>query len=137
MALFALRAFLQSISSLMGFWPPLLYRLYYATPPIQPALLALAVLTLYQGGFRRFGKVYGLYITALSIPLVILCSTSPIDLDLIMDTPYVGGLAMDRSVRIFSPPLTIPSGLILLGYPTYKFFKGDRSVDKLLMPLAA
>lgn len=138
MSLFALGAFLEFYSAYIGYWPDTVYRLYYATSPIQPALLALTALAIYgYGGWRNnIIKIYSAYIVLISIILIFLSFTADINQNL-LNNPYVGGAAMPNIVRMFSPPLTIPSGLIILIFPLYTYLKIQRSLDRLTIPAAS
>ena len=140
MYLFFLGAFLEFISSFLAYWPEILYRLYYGTSPVQPGLLASALLGIYTleefTKHRKIYKWYTGYVAVLGTLVFILSLIAEVDTTLLSD-PYVGGAAMASYVRILSPPLTIPSGIVMIGYPLYTFFRGTRSVDKILFPTAA
>ncbi len=140
MYLFFFGAFLEFISSYLGYWPEILYRLYYGTSPIQPALLASAILGIYTlDEFIRHKKIYKgylLYTGILGSLVLILSLIAEVNTTLLSD-PYVGGAAMASYVRILSPPLTIPSGIILIGYPLYTWIKGTKHIDKIMFPTAA
>ncbi len=140
MYLFSFGAFLEFLSSYLGYWPEMLYRLYYGTSPVQPGVLAAAILGLYSyTEFTRHGKIFKIYmgyVSIIGLIVFVLSLIAEIKLEL-LSNPYVGGAAMASYVRIFSPFLTIPSGLIMIFYPLYTFFKGMRNIDKILLPTAA
>ncbi len=140
MYLFFFGAFLEFISSYLGYWPEILYRLYYGTSPIQPALLASAILGIYTlDEFVNHKKIYRgylLYTGILGSLVLILSLIAEVNTTLLSD-PYIGGAAMASYVRILSPPLTIPSGIILIGYPLYAWIRGAKHIDKILFPTAA
>ena len=140
MYLFFIGAFLEFVSSYLAYWPEILYRIYYGTSPIQPGLLATALLGIYTldefTRHRKLYKAYMGYVAVLGSIVFLLSLIAEINTPL-LSNPYVGGAAMAPYVRILSPPLTIPSGIIMIGYPIYTYFKGNKEVDKLLFPLAA
>ena len=140
MYLFSFGAFLEFVSSYLEFWPEILYRLYYGTSPIQPALLASAVLGLYTYsefvGHRRIYRYYLGYAVLLGTFVFILSLIAEVNTEL-LSNQYVGGAAMASYVRMLSPPLTIPSAILLISYPIYAYYKGSKYPDKLLFPAAS
>lgn len=140
MYLFSFGTFLEFVSSYLEFWPEILYRLYYGTSPIQPALLAAAVLGLYTysefQGHRRIYRYYLGYASLLGTLVFILSLVAKVNTEL-LSNQYIGGAAMASYVRILSPPLTIPSAILLISYPIYVYFKGSKHIDKLIFPVAA
>ncbi len=114
--------FLEFYASLNG-WTTALYRVYYFSSPLSAALLALGVTALL--GYKRLLKVFTVYTLIMAILLLYGVASAGIDVDALDRLgPFVGGMAMPDNVRILSPPITIPSGIIALvlaviGYRRY------------------
>lgn len=102
---------LEFYSGLRG-WTPGLYKVYYYTSPLSPALGALSVLALLR--YRVPLAALGVYTLGVSLVLAYKVALASVDVAALNAGPFVGGTAMEESVRILSPLLTIPGGLAML-----------------------
>ncbi len=103
---------LEFIASAAG-WSVIGYKIYYFTSPLSAALLGLGVIAL--TGKSRLFKLFLAYVVIVTVMLGIgVARASPDPNKLGELGPFVGGQAMPKDVRVLSPPLTIPSGLIVI-----------------------
>ncbi|MEB3780099.1 MAG: hypothetical protein GSR85_07710 [Desulfurococcales archaeon] len=112
---------LEFLASTAG-WTINGYRLYYFSSPLSAALLGLAVIAL--TGRNRLFKVFLVYVIILTVILGVQVVRAEPSLNKLEELgPFVGGEAMPGYVRILSPLLTIPSGIIILILAAEGFLK--------------
>lgn len=114
---------LEFYSGFIG-WNEVLYKIYYFTSPLSPALGALGVLSLL--GWRRALAAFGIYTIIAAAILAYGVAQAAISSTELGKGPYVGGSAMEEFVRRLSPPLTIPGGLVLLAGSVMAFRRLSR-----------
>lgn len=138
MLLYALGALSEFIAAVQRIWSVNLYKFYYGISPIQVGLLGAGILGVYlnRGRLRYSSYVYLIYVVILSVPLIITVSSAPVDVSKLSEV-FVGGMAMPSYVRRWSPPLTIPSGLLTIIIPLYYYFKIKKTRHAFLIPLAS
>lgn len=101
-----------------------MYRLYYVVAPPMVALLGVGTLLLLF--HKRWGQYFLIYTVVLSVPLFALGLSTP-DLNQNALTEMIpAGRAMPSYVRNFSPLMTIPGSIALVGGALYSYFK-DRT----------
>ncbi len=115
-------------------WTPTLYKIYYYTSPLSPALAAIGVISIL--GRKRLLTGFTLYTIIVSIILAYRVATAQINQEALVLGPYVGGEAMAKEARIISPLLTTPGGLILI-IGSIMAYKTDRRTAYLLILLGA
>jgi len=103
--------FLEFYSSIAG-WSTALYKVYYFTSPLTPAIMSLGLIAY----VRRRSILYVLtaYYTILALVLAYSVIVAQVDTSTFELGPAIGGEGMPRSARMLSPLFTIPGGLILL-----------------------
>lgn len=119
-------------------WNELMYRLYYVLAPVMVALMGTG--SLYLLTHLPVGKYFLYYTIALSIPLFVLGFSVPLGDALqkaVIDagTTEIGGAAMPSYVRVFSPLLTIPGGIAIIGGAVYSFWLDKTRKYNLLIAL--
>lgn len=106
---------LEFAASVWG-WSIVGYKVYYLSSPLSAGLLAVAVL--FALGYRRVGWTFLAYTMLVSLVLASKLVRVEVDLAVLEARgEAVGGLALPEGVRILSPLLTIPSGLVALLLP--------------------
>ena len=109
---------LEFAASVWG-WSTVGYKVYYMSSPLSAGLLAVAVL--FALGYRRAGLGFLAYTMLVSLVLASKLVSVEVDLTVLEARgEAVGGMALPDDVRIFSPLLTIPSGLIVLLVPVIR-----------------
>jgi|Deesub1362A_J573_1020465.scaffolds.fasta_scaffold00012_40 hypothetical protein len=121
-------------------WTELSYKIYYILTPTMVALMGTG--SLYLLTHKPYGKYFLYYTTAVSIPLFILGLSSSLGDSLYsvvaqLGTTEIGGKAMPSYVRIFSPFLTVPGGIALIGGALYSFWLDKSRKYNLLIALGA
>ena len=92
---------LEFYSGVRG-WSIGLYKVYYYTSPLSPALGALGVLALLR--LRRALVAFSIYVMILGALLAYSVIEASIDQSKLGLGPYIGGSAIEESVRRLSPP---------------------------------
>ena len=106
----------------LGGWSVGGYKVYYLSSPLSAGLLAGAVS--YALGWRRLSQALALYTLLVTMALAVRLAGAPVDEALLAERGEgVGGMALPREVRVFSPLLTIPSGLASLALPLHHLAK--------------
>ncbi len=121
-------------------WTPLIYKIYYILTPTMVALMGTG--SLYLLTHKPFGKYFLYYTIAVSIPLFILGLTASVgealnNVVLQLGSTEIGGKAMPFFVRIFSPLLTVPGGIALIGGAAYSYWLDRTRKYNLLIALGA
>jgi hypothetical protein len=138
MLLYAVGAGLEFYAALLRWWPPTIYKIYYGVSPIQVGLLGAGILGAYSLSRRmKLGaRIFLAYVVIVSIVLIIRVVGAELYLEELREV-FVGGKAMPREVRMLSPPLTIPGGIITIVAPLAYMSRKGRSTDTILIPLAS
>jgi hypothetical protein len=126
LAMFSLTAFFEAYSEVAD-WNVPIYKVYYVMAAFQVFLLGAGTIFL----FHSRGIVKGRWVpySLLSYGLVILlamslvASFSEVRTDKFVSGVAVAGLAMAPQVRAFSPFLTVPGSIMLIGGAAYSFLK--------------
>ncbi len=119
-------------------WNEPMYRMYYVFTSPMVALMGAGcfyLLTHYP-----LGKYFLYYTIALTIPLFVLGFVAPVGdalQEAVIETggTEIGGVAMPQYVRIFSPLLTIPGGIAIIGGAFYSFWLDRTRKYNLLIAL--
>ncbi len=102
-----------------------LYKVFYVLSAPLVGLMGAGSLQLLA--HKPWGKYFLIYVIAVSIAMIALGLTATVDEDVLTSTDYEGfemvaGEAMPQYVRYFSPLLTIPGGLFLIGGAFFSFW---------------
>ncbi|MFQ6106134.1 MAG: hypothetical protein ACE5QF_00895 [Thermoplasmata archaeon] len=111
----------------------LMYKVFYVLTA--PLVALFGVGSLYLLTHKPWGKYFLIYTVAVSIPLIVLGLTASIDVDKISEGFETAGGAMPSYVRAFSPALTIPGGIFLIGGAAYSFWLDRTRKYNLLIAL--
>jgi len=123
--------FLEFYASTWG-WGTLLYKIYYLSSPLSAAILALGVIEVW--GNRRLVTAFAIYTLIVTGSLAYHLASSTVDAGKLSELgPFVGGMALPMKVRLHSPLLTIPSGLIILVLSGYLYYRRRASPFLLLL----
>lgn len=121
-----LATFFQFLSSpdLVG-GDVLLYKVFYVLSAPLVGLMGAGSLLLLT--HKPWGKYFLVYVIAVSIAMIAVGLTATVDEGVLTSTDYEGfemvaGGAMPQYVRYFSPLLTIPGGLFLIGGAFFSFW---------------
>lgn len=109
---FAFAAFCEFYSEVWG-WSAGLYRVYYVAAAALVAYLGLG--TVYLIWKPRVGHVCLAIALALTTALAVASLTAEVDVSALAPGVTVAGRAMPASVRLFSPLLTVPGSVALIG----------------------
>jgi len=119
-------------------WNELTYKSYYLLSPVMVALMGAG--SLYLLTHVPLGKYLLYYTITLTVPLSVLMLTFPVG-DALQRAVVevggteIGGAAMPSYVRIFSPLLTIPGGIAIIGGAVYSFWLDRARRYNLLIAL--
>ena len=121
-------------------WTGLMYKVYYVLTPPMVALMGTG--SLYLLTHKPIGKYFLYYTIAVSIPLFVLGLSASVsdtlqNVVVQMGTTEIGGKAMPSYVRIFSPLLTVPGGIALIGGAVYSFLLDRTRKYNLLIAIGA
>lgn len=98
----------------------LMYQVYYILTAPMVALLGVGTLHLLT--HKPWGKYFLVYTVILSVPLFALGLTASVDPEALSEGFKIAGQAMPQYVRIFSPLLTVPGGILLIGGALYSYW---------------
>ncbi len=101
-------------------WNPLMYKAFYVFSA--PLVALLGVGSLFLLTHKNWGKYFLIYSIIISAAMIILGLTSNIQEELLTSGPEIAGLAMPQYVRLISPFLTVPGGLLLIGGAIYSYW---------------
>lgn len=106
-------------------WSELTYKLYYVLSPVMVAFMGAG--SLYLLAHVPAGKYFLYYTIAMTIPLFILGFAAPVGQTLKQAVAQAGGTeiagaAMPEYVRVFSPLLTIPGAIAIIGGALWSFW---------------
>jgi hypothetical protein len=125
--LYSVTAFFEFLALYLGTWDVpanyLLYRLYYVFSSPMVALLGVGVLLLLFP--KKWGVAFLSYSIVMSAALILTGLTASLHVEAFKEL-QVAGLAMPSHVRVFSPVMTVPGGLILILGALYSYMK-DRT----------
>ena len=121
-------------------WTDIMYKIYYILTPTMVALMGTG--SLYLLTHKPLGRYFLYYTIAISIPLFILGLSSSLgdalrNLVMQLGSTEIGGKAMPFYVRIFSPLLTVPGGIALIGGAIYSFWLDKTRKYNLLIAIGA
>lgn len=119
-------------------WNEPMYKLYYVLTPPMVALMGAGCLYLLT--HNPAGKYFLYYVIAVTIPLFVLGFVAPVGdalQEAVVETggTEIGGVAMPQYVRVFSPLLTIPGGIAIIGGAIYSFWLDKTRKYNLLIAL--
>jgi hypothetical protein len=102
-----------------------LYKVFYVLSAPLVGLMGAGSLQLLT--HKPWGKYFLIYVIAVSIAMIALGLTATVDEGVLTSTDYEGfemvaGEAMPQYVRYFSPLLTIPGGVFLIGGAFFSFW---------------
>lgn len=126
LAMFTLSTFLAFLSEMNG-WTVLTYQVYYFS--VSPMVAFMGAGTLYLLAHKPWGKYFLVYTLIISGVFLVLVFTAPVDtVQLASFSPHsdIGGQPMPSNVRLISPLLSVPGGLLLIIGALYSFWL-DRS----------
>jgi hypothetical protein len=109
---FAFAAFCEFYSEVWG-WSVGLYRVYYVCAAALVAYLGLG--TVYLIWKRRVGHICLAVVLVLTAAMAVAALMAEVDASALAPGVTVAGKAMPSSVRVFSPLLTVPGSLALIG----------------------
>lgn len=127
--LFSLASFCEFLSEIWN-WNVTMYKLYYAMAPTVVAILGLG--TVYLLGNKRFGHGFLLYILIVFFTFLFFVTVADVDTNQFERGTIVAGKAMPSTVRIFSPLLTIPGSIALIGGALYSWYVTKESFNLLI-----
>ncbi|MFQ5910282.1 MAG: hypothetical protein ACE5IJ_06120 [Thermoplasmata archaeon] len=110
-----------------------MYKVFYVLTAPLVALFGAG--SLYLLTHKPWGKYFLIYTIVVSIPLIVLGFTATIDTDKISEGFEIAGGAMPSHVRNFSPALTVPGGIFLIGGAVYSFWLDRTRKYNLLIAL--
>lgn len=119
--IFAFAAFCEFYSELVG-WNPALYRFYYVSAAALVGYLGAGTVFLIFS--RRAGWILFSYVTVLTLAMLVRAWQLDVIATAFVPGKVVAGQAMPEQVRLFSPLLTIPGSLALLGGALYSWVRG-------------
>jgi hypothetical protein len=114
-------ASLAEAAAEIGAWNVPLYKFYYAMTPTLVALLGLG--TVYLLSEKRIGHGFLAYISVVVAVFVYFLAIAPVDASQFDQGLFIGGAGLPSSVRLFSPLLTIPGSVALIGGALYSWWR--------------
>lgn len=118
--LFAASTMLEFLSEIYG-WSIAMYKLYYLLIALLVAVLGLG--TAYLLGNRIAGHAFALYIFAIALFMAYSIAYAHVDAEKLTAGQTVAGSAMQGSVRLLSPLLTVPGAVSLIGGALYSWYR--------------
>jgi hypothetical protein len=116
LAIFAFAAFCEFYSEAWG-WTLGLYRVYYVAAAALVAYLGLG--TVYLVWKRRVGNTCLAVVLVVTAAMLVAAFSANVDAAQLVSGVTVAGRAMPSSVRLFSPLLTVPGSIALIGGAIY------------------
>jgi hypothetical protein len=110
-----------------------LYKVFYVLTAPLVALLGAG--SLYLLTHKPWGKYFLVYSVIVSALMIILGLTASVETEKLADGFEIAGGAMPQYVRSFSPLLTVPGGLLLIGGAVYSFWLDRTRKYNLLIAL--
>lgn len=112
LALFAFCALADAVAAFAG-WSAWLYRLWYVGAAWLVAAFGLG--TAYLSLPRQVARVLAVVLSVIGLAMLVVAARAPVD-TAVLEPGLAGGQAwVDGTVRRFSPLLTVPGSLLLLG----------------------
>lgn len=127
--LFAFATFAEFYSEVWG-WNITLYRLYYVAAAALVAYMGAG--TVYLIYRQRIGNIFLGYCLLVTAVMLIQVFRAPVNTAAFEPGITVAGKAMPGTVRVFSPLLTIPGTLALMGGAVYSWLKGKTFYNVLI-----
>jgi hypothetical protein len=125
-------SFLELLSEFGG-WSVASYKTYYMLTAPLVALMGLG--TLYLLTHKNWSKYFLVYAVVFSAIFMIAGATAAVDETVFASGSQIGGAAMPSYVRVMSPLLTIPGGMILIVGALYSFWLDRTRKYNLLIGL--
>ncbi|GGK20462.1 hypothetical protein GCM10010965_11860 [Caldalkalibacillus thermarum] len=132
-ASFSFCSFASWTSYLTG-WTPWLYKGWYVAGAVLVALMGLGQMLFLK--LNKWSILFSVYIGLLFIWFVWSILHAPVDHQLLTRQGEIGGSALPRDVRLFSPLFTIPGSLALIGGAFYSALR-HKSKEGWLIGLGA
>ena len=135
LAMFTLSTALAFLSEING-WTVLTYQVYYFS--VSPMVAFMGAGTLYLLAHKPWGKYFLAYTLIVSMVFLVLVFTSTVDtaqLTAYSPPSDIGGQPMPSNVRLVSPLLSVPGGLLLIIGPIYSFYLDKSRKYNLLIAL--
>lgn len=112
---------------------PTTYKVFYVFAASLVGIMGAG--SLYLLTHKPWGKYFLLYVIAVFIPFIALGLTASVDTAMLTEGFKTAGKAMPSHVRIFSPLLTVPGGIFLIGGAVYSFWLDRTKRYNLLIAL--
>lgn len=130
--LFAVATFAEFYSELAGTWPVGIYRFYYWSAAALVGFMGAGSFYLLPN--KRLAHVFLAFIVVVAAIMMVQVMSAEVNTEAFVAGRTVAGKAMPRSVRIFSPLLTVPGGLSLIGIAVISWLR-TRAAFNLLIAL--
>lgn len=104
------------LSYLTG-WTPLLYKTWYFSAALLVAIMGLGQILLLK--WHKTSIVLAVYTAIISAMMLVAIIPATVDSQIIAQSGEIGGTGLPSDVRMFSPLLTIPGSLALIGGALY------------------
>jgi len=135
LAMFTLSTLLAFLSEING-WSVFTYRVYYFS--VSPMVAFMGAGTLYLLAHKPWGKyflAYTLIVSGLFLVLVFTASIDTVQLASFSQPSDIGGQPMPSNVRLVSPLLSVPGGLLLIVGALFSFWLDRSKKYNLLIAL--
>lgn len=119
LGLYAVAAATQFFAEAYG-WSVGLYKVYYLTAALLVAVLGIGSVLLVH---RLGGYVFAAYTAAVFVTFAAVMAGAAVDTTAFLSPIPVAGAALPGGVRAFSPFLTIPGSLALIGIAAYSWWR--------------
>ena len=129
LVLFTLSTAFEFHSEAFG-WYIRTYQLYYVCAASLVAWLGAG--TVYLLGSRRSGHIFLGYVLIVTLTMLIYTLSSEVIVDNLVSGQIIAGSAMPSDVRLFSPLLTIPGAIALIGGALYSWYKTKTNYNLLI-----
>jgi hypothetical protein len=127
--LFTYSAFGSWLSYLVG-WTPLLYQSWYFSAAILVAVMGLGQLLLLK--WNKTAVLFAAYTALIAVLMLISLIPAAVDTQVLTQSGEIGGSGLPSDVRQFSPLLTIPGSLALIGGSLYSAIRFKSKAGMLI-----
>src|SRR2546428_4021203 len=125
LGLYAIAAFMQFLAEAYG-WSVTVYKICYLVAAPLVAVLGIGSVFLVH---RRAGIGFALYTVAIFIGFAAAVAGATVNTDALASAIPVAGTALPDNVRIFSPLLTVPGSVALVGVAAYSYWRSRLSFN--------